>query len=102
MIKLQKQPTQDPDLNKVQDNLIRTLNPVFNTPIMGGNLLQQIPLKIGSNSVNHKLGRTLVGWYLTRKRGSADIYDNQDNNIVPASTLLLISDTDIIVDIYVF
>lgn len=102
MEKFTKQSTQDPDLNKVQDNLTRTLNPVFNTPILEGNLLQKIPLLTGSNTINHKLGRTLIGWMITRQRGAASIYDAQDLNSMPASTLILISSAPAIVDIYVF
>lgn len=94
--------TEDSNINRIQDNLVRTLNPVFNTPILGGNILQNIPLIVGTNAINHKLGRALQGWYLVRKRGPAEIYDTQDANTTPTKTLLLITDTDVVVDIYVF
>jgi len=102
LVKFSKQYTKEEDLNRIQDNLVRTLNPVFDTPILGGNLLQSVPLVIGSNSINHKLGRNLVGWMLTRKRSPANIYDNQDNNNMSASSLLLVSDAITTIDIYVF
>lgn len=101
-VKFFKLITQDKDLNSVQDNLVRSLNPVFNTPILFGNLLTEIPLLTGLNTINHKLGRTLTGWIIVRKRASADIYDNQDTNASPASTLLLTSSAPVLVDIYVF
>lgn len=101
-VKFYKITTDNTDLNKVQDNLIRTLNPVFNTPILNGSILQNVALVAGSNIVNHKLGRDLLGWKIVRQRAAANIYDNQDNNLTPSKNLLLISDAPVIVDIYVF
>ena len=102
LVRFSKQVTKDEDLNKVQDNLVRTLNPVFNTQTLGGNLLQSVPLVVGSNSIDHKLGRNLIGWMLTRQRSSASIYDIQDSNTLPASTLILVSDAVVTIDLYVF
>jgi len=102
LVKFFKAPTQDQELNRIQDNLIRTLNPVFDTPILAGNLLQSVPLVVGSNIVNHKLGRNLIGWMLTRQRSLANIYDNQDNNTMPSTSLILISDANVTIDIYCF
>lgn len=100
--KFSKQITNDADLNKTQDNLVRTLNPVFNTPILAGNLLQLVPLVIGPNTIDHLLGRKLIGWMITRQRALANIYDIQDSNKMPTSTLILISDANVTVDLYVF
>jgi len=101
-IKFFKIVTKDQDLNRVQDNLVNTLNPVFNTPILGGVLLQNISLSIGFNTIKHKLGRKLIGWVLVRQRSFANIYDNQDNNLIPSKTLTLVTGDDVIVDLYVF
>ncbi len=101
-VKFFKTVTKDSDLNSVQDNLINTLNPVFNTPILGGTLLQNVVLVVGPNSIEHKLGRKLVGWTITRQKSFANIYDNQDSNPIPTRTLVLVTGNDVIVDIYVF
>lgn len=92
--------TTDPDLNKVQDNLVRTLTPVFSTPVLGGSLIKSVQLVAGSNTINHNLGRVLIGWELSRQRGPASIYDNQDNNPSPNLSLILISSAAVSVDIY--
>jgi len=102
LVKFQLINTSDSDLNQVQQNLVRTLNPIYNTQILGGNLLQNVTLKMGTNSINHKLGRTLVGWQLTRIRALSTIYDTQDSNKSPTLTLDLTSSADVIVDLYVF
>lgn len=102
LIKFPKLQSTDQTLNLVQDNLIRTLNPVFDTPTLGGQILTKVPLVIGSNSINHKLGRNLVGWQIVRQRALASIYDTQDTNTTPSITLNLVSDAIVVVDLYVF
>lgn len=94
--------TQDPDLATVQRNLVRVLQPVFNTPTLGGNLLTQQTLAIGINNINHGLGRTLNGWQIVRQRAQANIWDSQDANKTPQLTLALNSSAAVVCDIYVF
>lgn len=100
--KFQQTNTQDHDLTTVQINLVRTLNPIFNTPTLGGNLLTSQILKAGANSINHGLGRNLNGWQIVRQRSQANLWDNQDNNNSPQLTLALNSSASVVVDIYVF
>lgn len=94
--------TNDPALNQVQINLVRTLNPVFNTPILGGNLLTSQTLAVGSNTINHGLDRALNGWIIVRQRAEANVWDSQDKNTTPKATLVLNSSAAAVVDIYVF
>lgn len=94
--------TPDQSLQLVQQQLVRTLNPVFATPTLGGNLLTNQSLGIGTNSINHGLGRTLNGWQIVRQRAEARIWDSQDNNKTPTLTLSLNSDSIVSVDLYVF
>lgn len=100
--KFQQTNTTNQDLNTVQFNLVRTLNPLFNTPIMGGNLLVNQPLVTGSNTINHGLGRNLNGWVIVRQRALANIFDTQDTNKMQNLTLLLTSSAPVSCDIYVF
>lgn len=102
LVKFTKTPTKDPDLNVVQDLLVRSLNPLFSQSLLDGVLLVKVQLQTGTNSINHKLGRNLIGWILTRQRSLADVYDTQDTNKTPASTLNLVSSAPMLADIYVF
>ena len=90
------------DSDQVQDNLVRTLNPLFDTPILGGIVLTNISLASGANTINHKLGKKLSGWLIVRQRASASIYDTQDTNQTPELTLKLNSSAAVVVDIYCF
>jgi hypothetical protein len=94
--------TNDQDLATVQQNLVRTLNPIFNTNTLGGNILTSIALTSGVNSINHKLGRNLSGWQIIRQRASADIWDSQDSNQTPNLTLTLNVSAPVTIDLYVF
>jgi len=94
--------TEDREINQLQQNIISAVNPVLANPLSSGILLQSVPLLTGANSVNHKLGRPLTGWFVTRLRSLASIYDTQDLNPTPAVTLDLVSSADVVIDLYVF
>lgn len=94
--------TQDRTVNQLQENIKQAVDPLLSNALAGGNLLQSIALTTGSNSINHKLGQTLVGWFLTRLRGAASVYDTQASNPNPTVTLTLVSSADVTVDLYVF
>ena len=91
------------ELTMVQTRWASQINPILANLLMQGQLLRNVALTAGANQINHKLGRKLVGWFLTRQRGaSIAIYDNQDSNQMPQLTLSLQSGGTADVDIYVF
>lgn len=94
--------TSNTDLQTVQQALVRTLTPVFNTPNLGGNLLTGQVLAVGVNTINHGLGRNLNGWSIVRQRAQANIWDSQDSNKMQNLTLILNSTAAVTVDLYVF
>lgn len=78
------------------------LDPIVSNLITQGIVLKNVQLQIGSNAINHGLGRALQGWVIVRKRGAAAIYDTQDQNQSPQLTLLLTSDAVVNINIEVF
>ena len=89
--------------SQMQTTWAAKLDPVIDAELNNGLILQNQPLKVGGNTINHKLGRKLQGWFIVRQRGVvANIYDTQDNNSSPALTLLLTSSAAVNVDIFVF
>lgn len=86
----------------LQTTWSQQLNPVVNLPTNRGNILKSVPLAAGINSISHKLGRKLQGWFLVRQRGAAQIYDNQDSETMPDLMLQLVSSANVSVDIFVF
>lgn len=92
----------DKDFQLMQTGWAQQLNPVIELPINSGILLKNVSLITGSNIVNHKLGRKLQGWIITRIRANETIYDTQDLNSTPQLNLLLTSSGNVIVDLLVF
>jgi hypothetical protein len=86
----------------MQVNWAQDLNPVIANQLVNGQLLQSVKLAAGKNVVNHKLGRTLIGWFPTRIRSSATFYDQQDGNSNPATTLILYASAACTADLWVF
>lgn len=101
-MQLPKFKTDDRSFALLQTQWAQSINPVLSLPMVNQNTLRNITLAIGSNTINHLLGRELQGWFTVRQRAAANIYDDQDNNTTPALTLVLVSDAIVSVDIVVF
>lgn len=78
------------------------LDPVVNNPTVNTLVLKNQSLIAGSNVIDHRLGRKLQGWYVSRLRASATIYDTQDSNQMPDLTLVLVASAPVVADIVVF
>lgn len=94
--------SQTMDLVQMQNRWASILNPVISNPSGQSIILPNVLLANGTTVVNHMLGRKLIGWRVIRIRGLAGIYDTQDNNQTPASTLILVSNAAVSVDLEVF
>lgn len=78
------------------------INPIIDNPVNSMSIIENVPLVIGANVINHLLGHTLTGWTILRKRAACNVYDTQDSNASPDLTLQLVSDAIASVDIGVF
>lgn len=90
------------DLSKVQNNVEVALQPLIASPIINGNLLTKVELTIGTTEVDHKLGRDLRGWIVVGQSDLASIWDSQATNVRSARTLILNSDADTVISLWVF
>jgi hypothetical protein len=78
------------------------LNPLLANPSLQSVILQNVSLQMGLNTINHGLGRKLLGWRVVRLRATATIFDVQDTNSTPALTLILNSSAPVVVNLEVF
>lgn len=99
---LPKFQSEDKSLMLLQTAWASQIDPVLRNPLTQGNLLKNVTLASGANVVDHKLGRKLQGWVLTRQRAAASVFDTQDLNPTPALTLTLTSSAAVVVDLLVF
>lgn len=58
----------------MQDKWASELNPVIANPLNGALVLSGIVLKVGTNVINHKLGRKMQGWFIVDIDAPAVIY----------------------------
>lgn len=94
--------TDNTQMVQMQNQWSSQLNPILRNALNQGLLLQNVQLVSGANVINHKLGRNLVGWFITRQRSAATLYDTQDVNQISNLTLNLTSSATVNVDLYVF
>jgi hypothetical protein len=91
------------DWNMASNRWATILDPVIASPLSKAIILKNVELSTGANIINHKLGRKLQGYYITRMRDAfSEIYDTQETNSMPELTLLLNSSIDIVVDLVVY
>ena len=102
VIKLPNFQTSNQPLSFLQSTWSTIIEPFLGNPSNDAHILTGVVLAIGSNTINHLLGRKLIGWRLVRVRALSNIYDTQDANARPALTLVLVSDAAVTVDIEVF
>jgi hypothetical protein len=72
------------------------------TPSLDTSILENVKLSVGTNVINHLLGRKLQGWRIVRQRAASEIYDQQDSNQTPQLTLVLVSSAAVTVNLEVF
>ncbi len=92
----------DRDFQLMQNAWGSQLNPLLARPQNQSNVLKNIVLAAGDNTVNHLLGKNLQGWKIVRQRASASIYDKQDTNQRPNLTLILNASGAVSIDLEVF
>ncbi len=87
------------DQTKMENQWASMIEPVLNNPLNKANLLTNVSLAVGSNVINHKLGRQMQGWFLADIQGAAQIYRSAAMNPL---TLTLHSDAIVVVNLAVF
>lgn len=75
------------------------LNPLLANPLNNASVLENVNLVIGTNVINHKLGRVQQGWGIVDQQAVASIYRSEPFN---ATTLTLVSDAIVTVNLEVF
>ena len=82
--------SQDRVLNQIQNNIQDALTPLFNNPVIGagGNIVTQT-LAVGSNTVNHGLGRIQQGWVPVDQNAVANFY--RTGSFGPSSMIIVSS-----------
>lgn len=83
----------------LQSNWSSQLNPLLANPTNQVSILKGVILTAGVNVINHLLGATLQGWFLSDINGAASVYRSAPKSNL---TLTLTSNANVTADIAVF
>jgi len=90
------------DLQRFQAFVQQAWAQVSKMPIINGVLVQNVPLTTGENTVEHKLGRKLLGYIVVGNSADSRIWDSQASNNLPSKTLVLNCSANTTVSLWVF
>lgn len=90
------------DISQMLTKWRSILNPFLGNPSFQSHIITGVPLVNGTATINHGLGRKLVGWRIIGINAAATVHDNQANNATPDLTLLLVSSAAATANIEVF
>jgi len=95
--------TEDENIESIQNSLENTFRSIESCPLLDGHLLEGVSIATGVNTIDHKLGRPIRGWIVTRC--NAGLYlpsTHQDGNAHADETLILQFSQAATADIWVF
>jgi len=91
------------ELTQMQNTWASALNPIISLPLNSSVQLNNINVVAGDNSINHLLGRKLIGWSVIRmQNGFVQLYDKQNTNLMSNKTLILNSSGTGLISLLVF
>jgi len=64
----------DEEARRMQDYALPTMNAALKCLLLGGQLSDEVLLQPGLNTVDHKLGRAFIGWFVVTPKQPAMIY----------------------------
>lgn len=87
------------ELSMMETQWASQLNPILSNPMTSPSILKSVSLISGSNVVNHLLGKTMQGWFITDINAAVTVYRSQPFNDL---TLTLVSSGPAVVTLAVF
>jgi hypothetical protein len=64
------------ELKRLQDNILRAVNPITGIPILDGRIIGPIAVTTSFQPVNHGLGRQFMGWWPVRIDANAVLFED--------------------------
>jgi hypothetical protein len=94
--------TDNYEMGKIQDNLSSAIDSLTKTyPLLNG-VFVKAAIGTADTIVNHGLQRPVVGFLITRRDGSPNVYESSTTNNRPSDCMILKASTAVNVTIYFF
>ena len=94
--------TNDFEAQKLQDNVAGEFQRINSTPFQSGIFVRGIDLSTSDVKVEHKLGRTPLGYIVTERSAGETVYKSTTANTKPELFIILKATGAVTVDLYVF
>lgn len=95
--------TSDRILQQIQVNFSDALQPIIDSQIVSGHILNNVPITAGIiNKIPHGLNRNLIGWFVVRNNANSIFWDSQSINNTQSQNLWLNCSADATINIFVF
>ena len=90
-----------PTIEQLQDNAEPIMRRVESAFLLDGVLLTKKTIN-GVTFLSHGLGRAPKGYVIVRRRADVLVFDDQDNNPSPDTSLKLNTSASVVADVWVF
>jgi hypothetical protein len=89
-------------LSQVQENADEAFKELpFNFPVIKGNFIEA-SIATSDTFIEHKLSKSIKGWFIVRKNGNADVWESTTSNLRPKDQIILKASTAVDVTVYFF
>lgn len=89
----------DTSVNHLQDAVAPIFDSLQAKELIKGRLIKDVIVTTSTVTINHGLGRQLIGWHIVRKNADANVWEDS----APTTTqLVLDSDATVTVSLWVF
>ncbi len=93
----------DFETSRLQENVSDMFNQLVNNPRLSGILIENVDLVFGQvTTVDHGLGRKIVGFEIVYKNNSVEVWAEDSKQILPLRTLVLDTNADATVNLWVY
>lgn len=90
--------TTDSNLNRIQDNIMNTFKSFIENVLLDGYIVEVTFSGVTTKSVDHKLGRKPLGWFVVGKTATTDVWVDSITN----TTLQVNVASDVELKLFVF
>jgi hypothetical protein len=92
--------SQDPEKNRMQDDIRNTFAYLLDVPFLEGNLIEDMKITTGGTLIEHQLSKEWTGWFIVKQNANAVVWN--DTSADEKRYLKLLSSGTVTVSLWVF
>lgn len=92
----------DDGQNRYNQSVKQSVDALNEIPFLSGRMLESVALLSGNNVINHKLGRTYQGFWVTKNNAAVIPYDSSPGSLDKTLQIQLTVASNVTVNLWVF